>query len=325
MKLDDDSTSSDQHDHRSKTHKSHWNKYSNRFLKFLRRAHMYAGLTLLPWIILFGVTGIFFNHPTWFSRQEVVFQGNPEIVRKIAGFHPTVPNKTASDVLKELNRKRVGEGQSELSYDESYSPIITGRLGYFLDNEDAQYFLYLNAMTGEAKIEKRSKLPENDPPSLDGQTVLLKDKNSSKLDIGVIKLFEKAGIKTNSKPRIFRRQPNVLFRLKEANGTKYNVGYNLVSGKISARDAEQPPPIELRSMLTRLHRLHHYPDSVNTRWMWSLFVDITGLMLVFWGISGLIMWWQIKPTRVAGILGITLALLVAFLIGTGTVNLTWFL
>ena len=103
MKLDDDSTSSDQHDHRSKTHKSHWNKYSNRFLKFLRRAHMYAGLTLLPWIILFGVTGIFFNHPTWFSRQEVVFQGNPEIVGKIAGFHPTVPNKTASDVLKELN------------------------------------------------------------------------------------------------------------------------------------------------------------------------------------------------------------------------------
>ena len=99
----------------------------------------------------------------------------------------------------------------------------------------------------------------------------------------------------------------------------------MVSGKISARDAEQPPPIELRSMLTRLHRLHHYPDSVNTRWMWSLFVDITGLMLVFWGISGLIMWWQIKPTRVAGILGITLALLVAFLIGTGTVNLTWFL
>tara|TARA_Y100000588_G_scaffold392971_1_gene506978 strand:+ start:1403 stop:2386 length:984 start_codon:yes stop_codon:yes gene_type:complete len=326
MKSDDGSSASDQVNHNSKPQnkKSLWNKYSNRFLKFLRRAHMYAGLTLLPWIILFGATGILFNHPTWFSKQEVVFQGESEFVKEITGFHPTDPSKTASDVLKNLNLNRLEKGQTELSLDKSYQPIVTGRLGYFLDNKDSQYFLYLNVINGEAKIEKRPKNPELNAPKIDGQTITINDQNSSKLEAGIIKLFKEAGISTNSRPRIFRRQPHVLFRLKEANGTRYNVGYNLISGKVSARDTEQPPPTELRSILTRLHRLHHYPDAVNERWAWSLFVDLTGLMLIFWGVSGLIMWWQIKPTRVAGIIGITLAILVAFLIGTGTVNLVWF-
>jgi hypothetical protein len=49
------------------------------FLHFVRRTHLYLGLALLPWVIMFGVTSIPINHPaapnppTWNRIGEVAF------------------------------------------------------------------------------------------------------------------------------------------------------------------------------------------------------------------------------------------------------------
>ena len=32
-------------------------------MKVVRRAHMYLGLLVFPWILLFGISGVLFNHP----------------------------------------------------------------------------------------------------------------------------------------------------------------------------------------------------------------------------------------------------------------------
>ena len=34
------------------------------FLHFVRRAHLYMGLFLLPWVVMFGVSSIPINHPS---------------------------------------------------------------------------------------------------------------------------------------------------------------------------------------------------------------------------------------------------------------------
>jgi hypothetical protein len=44
-------------------------------LHLVRRAHMYAGLFLLPWSVLYGVTAFLFNHPTAFSDQPAASFG----------------------------------------------------------------------------------------------------------------------------------------------------------------------------------------------------------------------------------------------------------
>ena len=49
------------------------------FLYFVRRTHLYLGLFLLPWVIIFGVSSIPINHnnpappPTWNKLAEIPF------------------------------------------------------------------------------------------------------------------------------------------------------------------------------------------------------------------------------------------------------------
>lgn len=40
----------------------------------------------------------------------------------------------------------------------------------------------------------------------------------------------------------------------------------------------------------------------------------------FWSISGVIMWWQIKPTRLVGVSGLSIAAVIAFLVISGTLT-----
>ena len=48
-------------------------------MKQLRRAHMYAGLFMTPWVLLYGLSGFAFNHSSWFPI------GNPS---SPVGFYP---------------------------------------------------------------------------------------------------------------------------------------------------------------------------------------------------------------------------------------------
>jgi hypothetical protein len=43
-----------------------------------------------------------------------------------------------------------------------------------------------------------------------------------------------------------------------------------------------------------------YPGQVSARWLWAILVDLMGAALMFWGLTGLLMWWQIKKLRRVG-------------------------
>ena len=47
---------------------------------------------------------------------------------------------------------------------------------------------------------------------------------------------------------------------------------------------------------------HGYPVQQNVRWYWAIAGDAMFATMVFWGLSGVLMWWQIKRTRLWGIL-----------------------
>ena len=81
----------------------------------------------------------------------------------------------------------------------------------------------------------------------------------------------------------------------------YNAETGSVTGREAAAQAAEGPGMSFRRFLLRLHTAHGYPaEDVNMRWLWALLVDATSLVMVFWGISGIVMWWQIKRTRLLG-------------------------
>src|SRR5215207_1607931 len=50
-----------------------------RVMHVVRRTHLYLGLFLLPWAVLYGVSGFLFNHPTAFADAPTATFGTSEL------------------------------------------------------------------------------------------------------------------------------------------------------------------------------------------------------------------------------------------------------
>ena len=60
----------------------------------------------------------------------------------------------------------------------------------------------------------------------------------------------------------------------------------------------------LRNKLLRLHVQHGEPGYLGARWVWTRIVDVMGVSMIVWGLTGLYMWWNILPTRNQGAIAI---------------------
>ncbi len=74
----------------------------NAALKLVRRAHLFAGLFMTPWLFLYGVTGFLFNNPEAFPDREVRTAGRAEVVGTALADFPTAP-ELADRVVAALN------------------------------------------------------------------------------------------------------------------------------------------------------------------------------------------------------------------------------
>lgn len=113
--------------------------------------------------------------------------------------------------------------------------------------------------------------------------------------------------------------PDLAFRMSD--GAKvWTVTYNAQTGAVNGSPVESaPPPEELstRRFLTRLHLAHGFPGSTNAKWFWAVVVDAMAFVMVFWGVSGVFMWWQIKATRALGLAVLLLSICAATALGFG--------
>src|SRR5262245_17420681 len=50
-----------------------------RIMHVVRRTHLYFGLFLLPWAVLYGATGFLFNHPSAFADAPTTTFGASEL------------------------------------------------------------------------------------------------------------------------------------------------------------------------------------------------------------------------------------------------------
>jgi hypothetical protein len=84
------------------------------------------------------------------------------------------------------------------------------------------------------------------------------------------------------------------------------------------QELSKPDPLKNAvPFLMYLHRASTYNHSPGLRWWWAVMVDGMVLTLVFWGISGVVMWWQMKRHRMWGIIALCSCFLVSVLMIAG--------
>jgi len=111
------------------------------------------------------------------------------------------------------------------------------------------------------------------------------------------------------------RPPQLTFQL-ERDGQQYGVNYNLLDGRATANPLGAGEDSGTRRFLLRLHTSHGFPISQNARWFWAVLVDAMAVSMVFWGFSGVLMWWQLKKTRLLGAGAFAASILAASLVAS---------
>jgi hypothetical protein len=97
-----------QHPHRTGQSPLRDSRKSKRSLKkrstqFVRRAHLYLGLFLFPWAILYGFTGYLFNHPIALRNPPAVPFDTDTLKGTSCESLPS-PNQQAEEVVAKLNQ-----------------------------------------------------------------------------------------------------------------------------------------------------------------------------------------------------------------------------
>jgi hypothetical protein len=290
-------------------------------MKFVRRVHMYLGLLLFPWLLVFGVSGMLFNHPN-VGEDVQVRDLSREQLHSLTGLEPTEAGTIAQGVISQLNAQGDGTGES-YQLDPGFESRYSGFTVLTAPGEGVNHILIVDLEDGSAKLSTRStasSAPRETAPFA-GASVPLPDHSLSTVEIQVAQLLPKLDVQAKTPLRANPRSaPEVRFRMADSKQRLWNVTYNLGSGRVDGRLAEASPGLGFNELLTRLHKTHHYPLSVGATWFWALFADLTAGMLMVWAVTGLFMWWQMKPTRVIGVVAVSIALGLGMAVIGGTLS-----
>ncbi|AUX32773.1 PepSY domain-containing protein [Sorangium sp. Soce836] len=287
-------------------------------MKVVRRAHMYLGLLVFPWILLFGISGVLFNHPQIgrdFERRSI----SAEQVSALTAFRPWDPDAVARKVVEQLNAGSASRYTLDASTPGAFSgwPELIGST-----SDGGRTMVLIRLDDGAATLSTFPPEPAKAPdPPFAGATVELPEHRMAAVEAQVKDLLPKLGIDGAGPLRAHPKvSPELRFRMRDADGRLWNVTYDLGAGRLDGRldgAAGQPLFVELLGML---HKTHHFPVHGGMTWIWALFADITGITLVLWALTGLAMWWQMKPSRVVGAIAVAVAIAVAAVVMSGTAS-----
>lgn len=286
-----------------------------RILFLIRRLHLYLGLFLVPWMLLYGITGFLFNHPGVLSEQPVVGFGPAEIAKTPLAHLPP-PEGVANEVVASLNERDPRGG---------YRLIAPERARYSRDlvllvarGDGEQHNVAVDLNSGTGTVRSRTIPEPPDPaPFVTDRDLRVAHPLPDQLREGVSAVLTEIG-KPPETVTIPGAMPELIFWIESADGRQWKVRYQPQRGSLSGQPADTPsPPMPTQQFLAALHFAHGYPGRMNTRWAWALGVDAVSVMLVVWAGSGLLMWWQIKATRRLGFLILMAGIVAALILTVG--------
>ena len=306
-------------------------QFGKRIAHTIRRGHLYLGLCLFPWAILYGVSAFLFNHPTAFSEQPTKsFEREALTGTPLEGL-PT-PTEQAEQVVKMLNDRN----RPPAPYRLAGGAVYSREFAFATVKADGQSIgVLVDLKNGRGTVrsappELRKKVAENAPFHI-GESAKggLKIRAPDPVTVDAIRLDSPLQDRVKAAiPTILERTgfpggdvtvtsvPDLVFPL-EADGRIWTATYSATAGSLSGKPAETEERLEpsVRRFLTRLHSAHGYPGERDARWYWAILVDVMALALCFWGLSGLFLWSKIKSTRWPGAVVLILSTGMAMALG----------
>ena len=287
-------------------------KRYNASMKLTRRLHMYFGLVLAPFVLLYGITAILFNHQSLFSTSTYE-EVNPALFADM-GF--TDPDALADAVTAEIAEQT----QRPVERIESFSADFRGDMiiDFTEDTVRRRYRITPETMSGTLQTTPRSTGEEDEEPILAIDSVEPREVETIE---GIKTLLEEEHLESSGR---IRSMPDLEFRVR-ADGEELALTYDLRSGEIDQRKVDDPRmDFNLRSFLLRLHVSHGFPSQTSARTVWAVIVDVTAALMIFWAVSGVIMWWQLRPTRFNGVFTMVAGVVLAIGLGYAMLNLIYY-
>lgn len=327
-------TPSDRSNLTQKPTKKRKKKLSSRINMWIRRIHLFSGLFMLPWVLLYGFTALLFNHPTYMTDSKTEIE-NFSLSSEQAALLPRA-ELLAKQAIASANKRLQAESSSPvIVLADNPNAIFTRQVSGSVEDEQQSVSVILNMNNGKGYLRKRSKDPKPDAvekePGKEGQSEVSIE-NGLKLSIdsdpvesfkdGVSNLLDPLGLDPDKIS--LRGMPSVEFdasvdgkpvrmrlshqrnrdrggggRPDQAEDAEANQKKNTYQSQLTIV-GQNPREMSVRSYLLRLHMAHGYGVQTNSRWFWAIAVDLMFASMCFWGLSGVVMWWQIKRTRKLG-------------------------
>ena len=257
--------------------------------RIIRRVHLYLGLALIPWLLLYGATALLFNHGSWMTDRE--YYSLPAV--ELDSF-PTAES-VAQQALTKLEQENFQLVPNSAKWVGSLS--LRGKM------ED--HTVRLRVQPDGAGGMLMHSPPKETPPEW---TTSLKDwspiAEETEREIESITQDTVANILPDVESVTLSRYPKLQFQIQEQN-TIHTVELNM-DGKMSLTPMQGTA--HLRKKLLRLHVLHGDPGYAGARWIWIRIVDAMGIAMLVWGFTGLLMWWTIRPTRKQGAVALAIGI-----------------
>ena len=290
--------------------KSAASKAWNRAMKLIRRIHLYSGLFMFPWVLLYGFTGWFFNHPRYFTGDQFQSFAAASVVDGELSRLPSA-EKIAELAVEEINLASFMVDGPEVELAPNSKARFDRYMSFNVNGEKQTHTVTLHPVTGDGSVrttilEEPTPETEDDGkpevvvnPLQDVTEIELAENTQTAAAELVPKLLEELDLESDE-AFTGRFSSSVVFTAL-VDGRPCDVTYNMGNGSVAARSHDAPKnSLQTKSFLQRLHLSRGYTPNMNTRTWWAISVDAMFLSMVFWGVSGIVMWWQIKRTRTLG-------------------------
>ncbi|MFO1007366.1 MAG: PepSY domain-containing protein [Planctomycetaceae bacterium] len=305
-----------------------------RVLHVIRRTHLYIGVFLFPWAMLYGVTGFLFNHPTFFADSLAISFSPEDLKGTELESLPDLPTQ-AQAVVAALNESqkpttpyKLAEGK--ISYANREAFVATAKAG------SRSFFVTFDPLVSKGLIrESTPAVPPPEPAPFatakpegprqrgmgmsgpmphESKGLKISDSIVERLKKSLPVVMERKGIP--SAEVTLTTAPDIRFPM-DVDGKTWTATFNPLTTAVTGVNGQRGTNLTLRTFLLRMHLTRGYPSEINLKWGWAIGVDGIALALCFWGISGILMWWQIKSTRRAGLVVLVVSSILATMLTVG--------
>ncbi|MEM9456742.1 MAG: PepSY domain-containing protein [Myxococcota bacterium] len=263
-------------------------------LRWIRRLHLYCGLAMLPWVLLYAVSGFLFNHPAVSSKPGIHRFTKQQLPPSILAPMPD-PAAAAAAATEQL---RLHATEATIEPRAEPAPSYVGSLSARGKQQEQELSVFLSTKTGNGSVRLSPAELEPVPDALASLEEISVDSLDPAVFEGIARAIAQQYVGEPTELSL-SRAPKLRFGLT-IDGEPWILTFNPKARTLEYERADIEPEVRLPRVLARLHMTHVYPASFGVAWIHALIVDLTIFCLVLWCVTGLVMWWQLRRLRRIG-------------------------